>query len=116
MEKINTPPPECLLMPSPAQHTTYLVQQVISAILYKFDPSNINFDGENFGEYNHEAKSIWARMNDCKDANALKIIIDNVFTQSFGNNWGSFVSLNHKSLHLGFMARQIWTMKQILIN
>ena len=117
MKKKNTLPPTAnLLLPSPAQHSTNLIQQVISAILYKFDPSNINFDGENFGEYNHEAKSIWARMNDCKDANALKIIIDNVFTQSFGNNWGSFVSLNHKSLQLGFIALHIWTMKQILIN
>ena len=114
MEKINTPPPECLFIKSPAQHTAYLVQQVIAAILYKFDPSNINFDGENFGEYNPEAKSIWAKMNDCKDANALKIIIDNVFTESFGDDWGSFVSFTHKSLHVGFMARQIWTMKQIL--
>ena len=115
MKKINTPPPECLLMPSSAQHRTTLIQQVIAAILYKFDPSNINFDGENFGEYNHEAKSIWERMNRCENFGELKSVIDNVFTESFGANWGSFVSFNHKSLHLGFIARPIWTMKQILL-
>ena len=115
MEKKHNPPPECLLIPTPVQHTTNLIEQVISAIFFKHDPSKINF-GENYGEYHYEAKLVWARMTDCKDANALKIIIDNVFTQSFGNYWGSFVSLNHKSLQLGFIALHIWTMKQILIN
>ena len=115
MEKKHNPPPQCLMIPSPAQHTRQLIQQVISAILYKFDPSEINFNGENYGEYTYEAKLVWDRMFNCKNAEELKIVIDDVFTHSFSSNWGQFISPVQKSVHLGLMARQIWTVKEILL-
>ena len=116
MEMKNTlQPPASLIMSSPEEHLTKLMQDVISAILFKHDPCSINFD-ENYGEYSNESKCILKRMTHCENVNELKIIIDNVFTHSFGNNWGDFISSNHKSLHLGFMTREIWTMKEILFN
>ena len=102
-------------MQSPAQHTTNLIEQVISAILFKHDLTKINFD-ENYGEYNLEAKRISNKLTDCENVNNLKIIIDNVFSQSFGINWGQFISPIQKSVHLSFMARQIWTMNEILFK
>ena len=116
MGKINTsPPPASLLIPTPEQHLTNLVELVISAILFKHDLTKINFD-ENYGEYNLEAKRISNKLTDCENVNNLKIIIDNVFSQSFGIDWGQFISSNHKSLHLGFMAREIWTMNEVLFK
>ena len=117
MEKKNTPlPTTSLLISSAAQHSTNLIEQLISAVLFKHDPCSINFDGENYGEYNLEAKRISNKLTNCENVNDLKIIIDNVFNQSFGIDWGQFISSNHKSLHLGFMAREIWTMNEILFN
>ena len=117
MEKKSTPlPTASLLIPSAAQHSTNLIEQLISAILFKHDPCSINFDGENYGEYINQAKSISNRLTDCENVNDLKIIIDNVFSQSFGIDWGQFISPIQKSVHLSFMARQIWTMNEILFK
>ena len=108
-------PPANLIISSPEEHLTKLMQDVISAILFKHDPCKINF-GENYGEYLTEAKCILKRMTHCENVNELKIIIDNVFTHSFGNNWGDFISPIQKLVHLGLMARQLWTMNEVLFN
>ena len=107
--------PGNMIISSPAEHLTKLMEDVISAILFKHDPCKINFE-ENYGEYLTEAKCILKRMSDCRDDNELKSIIDKVFTHSFNSNWGHFISPIQKSVHLGLMARQIWIVKQILVS
>lgn len=74
----------------------------ISAILFRYDPVGINFES-NTDEYEPEAQTILARLNEANDSVDVRRIADEEF-----NPWFSGTPHNVESLDAA--ADEIWTL------